>query len=323
MVRENRTWVHPNAIRRGEPRESGSYLHYFRHWQHFTLKMDDYRFIRWVASHNTNQNHEDPAADAAAKKLAEHGWESLDKDERETFANHQIKEIGAEALQEGFSLEGWARLEGGIGREQITAFAVTNDPGWKPQDFDDEYEKTFRKLRVSVRSSLEEHPGSIWVWGESMREIAREDDMMDDEDALYVQFYMLPEKLKALARDLSAQPVRPTLILEAEGLLFRDEVESALSELWHPSEYVMIFDHRHTAILNTIRFDLQTGLPETQRLDDVKVDYEDSLGAARDRSVQHLASVHLSQDAVTKGLRSLKHAIWLLAAVIMLTALFR
>lgn len=321
MVKDNRTWVHPNAIRRGEPGESGRYLHYFRHWEHFTLKMDDYRFVRWVASHNTNQHSEDPAFDSAAKKLSEQGWEALDKEERGVFAEHQMKQIGADTLQDGVSLEGWGRLEGGIGREEITVFAINNDPCWRPRDFDEDYEKTFRKLRVSVLSAQEEHPGSMWVWGKSMREISRDDDMMDNEDALYVEFYMLPDKLKTLARDVAAQPARPTLTLNAQGLLFRDEVDSALSELWHPREYVVIYDHHHRAILNSIRFDLQMGTAQPPLPDEVIDDV--GLAPVVDRPVQHTTPRRGNPEPVTTGLRGLKHAIWLLAAAIVLAALIR
>lgn len=319
MVKENRTWVHPNAIRRGEPNEAGHYLHYFRHWQHLDLKMDDYRFIRWVASHNTNQHPEDPAFDTVATKLSELGWEALDKDECEVFANHQMKEIGVDPLQEGFSLEGWGRLEGGIGRQEITAFAVANDPNWRPSDLDEEYEKTFRKLRVSVLSAQEEYPGSMWVWGKSMREISRDDDMMDEEDALYVQFYMLPDKLKALAQDVAAQPVRPTLTLNAQGLLFRDEVEAALSELWHPREYILIYDHAHRAILNSIRFDLQTGMVQAELPKDETND--DDIAPMIERSVQQSPLVQVAPQAVMESLRGVKHAIWILAAATVLAAL--
>lgn len=321
MVKDNRTWVHPNAIRRGDPGKSGRHLYYFRHWEHFTLKMDDYRFVRWVASHNTNQHSKDPAFDAAAKKLSEQGWEALDKEEREVFAEHQMKQIGADTLQNGVSLEGWGRLEGGIGREEITAFAINNDPRSRPRDFDEDYEKTFRKLRVSVLSAEEEHSGSMWVLGESMREISRDEDMMDNEDALYVQFYMLPDKLKTLAREVAAQPARPTLTLEAEGLLFRDEVDSALSELWHPREHIVIYNHVHPAILNSIRFDLQTGTVQPPLLDDVIDDV--GLAPVISRPVQHATPAVVIPEHVKKSLRGLKHAIWLLAAAIVLAALIR
>lgn len=318
---EDRTWVHPNAIRRGEPGESGRYLHYFRHWEHFTLRMDDYRFIRWVASHNTNQRPEDAAFDAAAEKLANEGWEALDKGEREVFADHQVKEIGADTLQEGVSLDGWGRLEGSIRREQFTAFAVANDPLWRPKDFDHDYQKTFTKMRVSVQSSQEENPGSMWVWGKSMREISTDDDMMDDEDALFVEFHMLPDKLRALARDVAAQPVKPTLTLHAQGLLFRDEVDAALSELWHPREYVVIYDHHHRSILNSIRFELQTGMVQAELSEDaIKHDVVRPLIGS---GAQHSAHVLGFPAAMMKGLRGLKHATWILAAAIMLAALIQ
>lgn len=319
MVKDNRTWVHPNAIRRGELQESGGYLHYFRHWQHFTLKMDHYRFVRWAASHTTNLFSEDPAFEAAADKLAEQGWDVLDDEERKVFSEYQMKKIEAAPLQDGVSLEGWGRLEGGIGREEITAFAVHNDPNWRPRDFDEDYEKTFSKLRVSVLSAQQEHPGHMWVW-RRQRDIG-EDDMMGDEDALCVEFYMLPDKLKALAREIAAQPIRPTLTLSAEGLLFRDEVEEALSEPWHQREYVVICDHHHRAILNSIRFDLHIGAAEPLLPDEGGED--DGLTPEIDRSVKHTHPNSVVLETVTKGLRGLKHAIWILAAAIVLAALIR
>ncbi|TIN20715.1 MAG: hypothetical protein E5Y51_01770 [Mesorhizobium sp.] len=146
-----------------------------------------------------------------------------------------------------------------------------------------------------------------------MREISRDDDMMDNEDALYVQFYMLPDKL-ILARDVAAQPARPTLTLNAQGLLFRDEVDSALSELWHPREYVVISDHHHRAILNSIRFDLQTGTVQPPLPDGVIDDV--GLAPVIDRPVQHATPAVVIPDPVTKGLRGLKHAVAASAATL-------
>jgi hypothetical protein len=312
MVKDNRVWVHPNAIRRGEPGESGRYLRYFRHWEHFTLIMDHYRFVRWTASHNTNQYPKDPAFEAAAEKLSEQGWDALDKEEREVFAEHHMKQIGADTLQEGVNLEGWGRLEGGIGRETITAFAVDDDPNSRPQNFDEDYVKTFSKLRVSVLSAEKEYPGSMWVWDKSMLDMSRDDDLIGDEDALYVQFYMLPDKLKAFARDVAIQPVRPTLTLNAQGLLFRDEVEAAFSEPWHSRELVMIYDHMHQAILNSIRFDLQTGAAQPALQDETT-----------DHPVQPATPALVIPEPILKGLHGLKRAIWLLAAAIVLAAIIR
>lgn len=320
MVKDNRTWVHPNAIRRGEPGKSGRYLHYFRRWQHFTVKMDDYRFIRWVASHNTYENPKDSAFDAVAKKLSEQGWEALNKEEREVFSQHQMKEIGADALPEGISLEGWGRLEGGIGRESITAFAVDNDPNWRPSEYDEDYEKTFRNIRISVLSAPEEHFGSMSVWDKSMLEISRADDMMGKDDALYVCFYMLPEKLKAFAHDVVTQQIRPTLTLNAQSLLFRDEVDSALSELWHPREYIMIYGHNHPAILNSIRFDLQTGAIRPPLADQI---IDEGIAALVEHSARPAATGMAIPEAFTKDLHGLKRALWLLAAAIVLAALIR
>jgi len=319
MVRDNRTWVHPNAIRRGEQYESGRYLHFFRHWHSFTLKMDDYRFTRWIASHNTNAKNDDPAFDAAAKKLSEQGWEALTKEEQETFAQNQIKDIGAQTPQDGVVLEGWGRLEGSLGEVRITAFAVDNDPNWRSRDFDDDYEKSFRKVRVTIASADKEHPGSLWIWGQSMREF-RGDDMPGDEDVLCAQFYMLPEKLKALAQEVAAQPVKPTLTLHAQGLTFQDEVEASLSEPWHPHEYVLIYDHHHQAILNSIRFDMQLGMapvPSTPEED------EDEIRPPEVRSPPTVpAAVPFPMD-VSKHLKGIKIALWILAAAIVLAAVIR
>ncbi|TIO30412.1 hypothetical protein [Mesorhizobium sp.] len=320
MVSDNRTWVHPNAIRRGEKYESGRYLHYFRHWHSFTMKMDDYRFIRWVASHNTNNRNDDPAFDTAAKKLSEQGWEALSREEQEAFAEHQVKYIGAETPQDGVILEGWGRLEGGLGEVTITAFAVDNDPHWRSSKFDDDYEKTFRKVRVTVLSAAEEHPGALWVWGESMREY-KDDDMMGDEDVLCAQFYMLPEKLKALAREVAAQPARPTLTLHAQGLTFQDEVEASLSEPWHPHEYVIIYDHHHQAILNSIRFEIQA--QSTPASPPPGTDDDAAVTSPQVRFAPTAPAAAPVSDAVAKNLRGVKYALWILAAAIMLAAVIR
>jgi hypothetical protein len=320
MVKDNRTWVHPNAIRRGEKYESGRYLHYFRHWHSFTMKMDDYRFARWFASHNTNNRNADPAFEAAAKKLSEQGWEALNKEEQESFAKHQEKEIGAETLQDGVTLEGWGRLGGGLGEVSITAFAVDNDPHWRSSEFDDDYERTFQKVRVTVLSAVEEHPGSLWIWGESMRAYS-EDDMSGEEEVLCAQFYMLPEKLKTLAGEVAAQPVKPTLTLHAQGLTFQDEVEASLSEPWHPHEYVMIYDHRHRAILNSICFEMQTGSTPTMPPPDT--DGEDDLRPPDGRLTPASPATSRIPESVANNLRGIKLALWVLAAAIVLAAIFR
>lgn len=321
MVKDNRTWVHPNAIRRGEKLDSGRYLHYYRHWERFTLKMDDYQFIRWVASHNANNHTDDSGFEAVAKKLSEQGWSALTQEEQQTFSEREIKAIGVDKLQEGVSFEGWARLEGGPGRETITSFAVENDPYRRSRDSDDSYEKTFTKVRVGILSAEDEHPGSMWVWGESMRRLGRGDDGMGGEDALYVQFYMLPEKLKSLARDVAAQPGKPTLTLHAQGLLFRDEVDAALSEPWHSRDYVMIYDHHHRVILNSIRFEIQTGAATSPS--PPGTDEGDTIRPPEARHTPAAPLAALIPDAVAKNLRGIKFAIWVLAAAIVVAVIIR
>jgi hypothetical protein len=332
MEKEKRTWVIPTNIRRGEPDENGRSLYYERRWRHFTLKMDDYRFTRWIASHDTNgsQNNgtsfdidsdgainwklseADKRFEDLAEKIHDNGWNTLTDNEKEEFNGRDLRDIAIAPIQDGISLEGWARFEGGVGKESITAFAVENDPEYHGSDFDENYERTFTKARVLILAAKEETPGSIFLWKEMMRPYSL--DWMPEEkgDVLYIQFHMLPDKLKTFSREVAAQPVRPTLTLHAQGLLFRDEVEDSLSESWHPSEYVIVYDHRHTAILNSIRFDIQTGAPQA-----VPADEDEDVAPVAAPPPEAVPSL---PDAVAKNLRGLKQAVWILAAAVVLAA---
>ncbi|MHA6642736.1 hypothetical protein ACX3P1_08630 [Mesorhizobium sp. A623] len=283
------------------------------------MTTDDYRFVRWLASHNTHRRIDDPEFDKAAQKLSEKGWEALSKDEQKLFDAAQMANIGAEAQPDGINLECWARLEGGIGDIKITSFAVDNDPNWGSSDFDETYEKTFTKLKVTILSSAEEHPGFLWVWSKSLRENSRDDDM-PDEDVLYAQFYMLPEKLKALARDIAAQPTKPTLTLHAEGLMFRDEVDESLSEPWHPREYVIIYDHHVPAVLNSIRFNIPSS-PAIVTPSETCGDIDASTPSGF--SPQSVPTSEPRSEPIDKHLKGLKYALWILAAAVILAALIR
>lgn len=316
MPRERLHWVHPNALRYSEQQASGRYLHYFRHWESFTLMLRDYRFTRWFASHSTNGRDEDPIFLAAAEKLSKEGWEALTKEEQEAFEQSQMRQILPEAMQDGIRFEGWGELEGGNGQEEIASVSVDNDPRWRSSRHDENYQKTFRRLRVSIGSAPEEHHGSMWVWGESMREFVRDDSMPTDQDVLFVQFYMLPEKLKALAREVTAQTVKPVLLLHAQGLMFRDEVAAALSENWHPREYVIIYDHHTPAILDSLSFDMMASTPPQ-----VADDEDDSLTVS---TVDPVRTPDVSKPAVAQyagQVKGLKYAIWGLAAAVILSAL--
>ncbi|WP_114217163.1 hypothetical protein [Ochrobactrum sp. 3-3] len=133
---------------------------------------------------------------------------------------------------------------------------------------------------------------------------------------------MLPEKLKTMADEVAAQPMRPTLILNAQGLLFRDEVEAALSEIWHPREYVMIYDHSTPAVLNSISLKLHMAprpAPPDEEETAIMAPLVDSPGT---QSVAPPKS-NMVASTVDKQLRGLKHAVWILAAAIVLAALIR
>lgn len=229
-------WVHPNALRHAEPQDSGRYLHYYRHWQGFTLTLRDYRLTRVFASHETNRLIDDPVFAAAADKLSRSGWETLSDDEKKTFDDAQLRQVTPVAMQNGYRIEGLGELEGGISRERITALTVEDAPGQQRKHEDGEYNRTFKRLLISIATTPEEVPGSMWVWDDDMRRTDRlADQLPADEDVLYAEFYMRPEKLEAIAQEIASLPNRPPLVLDVQGLMFRDEVERALSEIWHES----------------------------------------------------------------------------------------
>jgi hypothetical protein len=313
MAKETRRWVHPNAIARRSAGETGRQLYYFRHWERFTLTFEDYSFTRWFASHTIDEPSDDPEFDRAAEKLAKEGWAALNKEEQRIFEAQQLACIGVKH-PEGLNLEGWAKLEGGLGREEITSFSVEDDPSWR-RDKDAEYEKTFTRLRVAILSAAEEHHGSMWVWGESMREISTDEDMPDDEDVLYLQFYMSLPKLKALAEEVAIQPAKPVLLLHAQGLLFRDEVDAALSEPWHPRKYVMIYDYHVPVVLNSLRFRFSpSGQPAPEK--GTEIPFSLTAGAPKAE-----AKLSPRSNAIEAQVRGLKRAIWILAIAIVLAAL--
>lgn len=307
--------MHPNALRYGEPQESGRYLHYFRHWESFTLTLHDYRLTRVFASHTAHGLIDDPRFDAAADKLSNDGWETLSDDEKKAFEDAQLRKVTPVATPDGFVLEGWGELEGGTSRERITALAVEGAPGWGSKNEDGEYNKTFSRIRVSIVTAPEEVPGSMWVWDDEMQRSSRIADRIPaDEDVLYAHFYMLPEKLKAIADEIALLPTRPSLLLDAQGLMFRDEVESALSEIWHPCDYVIIHGRATPVILNRLNF-------ETVARVRAEVTVDDDWTVADEPEAPDAPSSMSEPKSIGNDLRALKHAVWLLAAAIVLAAI--
>lgn len=293
MSERNRKWVHPNAIL--YQAEGGDRpMHYFRHWEHFTLTFEDFHFVRTFSSLKSDMDLEDREFETVANEMSEQGFAALDKDEQDRFRWHHLSYVKPVEQPESIALHGWARFEGGIGRESVTAFTVADDPAWR-RNKGEAYERNFKRVKVAVLSHKEDQHGLMFIQGPEMRNISTDADD-PDEDFLYAQFHMALPKLKLLANEVSKLPRKPVLLMQAQGLLFRDEVEAALSEPWHPREYVMIYDHSTPVILNSLSFRmLNSPTPTT---------HEES-----------------SDGAVAKQVKGLKHALWMLATAVILAAL--
>lgn len=322
-------WLHPNALQYSD---SGKHHYYRRIWIRFELKMDNYRFTRWFASHNVGNWSDDPEFDAIAEKLSKQDWKALSDQEQETFAGHHAKQIGVKTRQDGLMLEGWGWLSGEVGPRMITALSVDDDPSRDGKELKDRYKKEFTRARVTIRSAEKESPGTMMVWGESERQFSPYDEMTGDEDYLSIEFYMLPEKLKALAHEVAAQPVKSTITLNGSAFMFYDEVKEWMDE-GNPSECVIVYDHINDAVLESISFEMNAatanGKPWKEDADEewesIAENDDNEGGAASDTStnLEPAAPFSLIPEAVVANLSGIKYALWMLAVAIVGAAILR
>lgn len=316
MSDRNRKWVHPNAISY-ETEGVDRPLHYFRHWEHFTLTFEDFHFRRAFSSQEIDMELEDREFERVATKMSEQGFAALDKEEQDKFRWHQLSYIKPVKEAESIALSGWARFEGGIGDERITSFTVANDPLARRRDKDLEYERTFHRVKVDVVSRSEDAHGSMFIQDQDMRTYGTDPDE-PDEDFLYAQFHMALPKLKLLANEVAKLPRKPVMVLRAQGLLFRDEVDFALSEVWHPRDYAMIYGHMTPVILKSLTFRLLDNPPAAADEDLTEL----QAAAASSWTAPAKKTTPASKaGAVAKQVKGLKHALWLLAAAVVLAAL--
>jgi hypothetical protein len=313
MDRDNKTWVHPNAISYESEGVKGR-LHYFRHWQRLVFTLEHYTITRQVSSQDAEVRiYDDLEFNRAAEKLGRGAFDALSEAEQDAFRFHQLKYVQKAAEPEFTLIEGWAHIDE---ENRIRAFSVKNG---RQDAAREDYDRKFRDAKISIRSHNEDHVGSLFLYTADLRKYGSHDDD-PDEDFLIVNFHVEASRLLRIVEDLASTPVKPPLKIYAQALLFQDEVEASLSEPWHPHEYCFIHDESAPAILNWLRYPLIRKVAEPGEAADAVTDIDLDASPVRKLLGSETKRSRSAGD-VAKQLRGIKRALWILAGAILLAAL--
>lgn len=231
-----------------------------------------------------------------------------------SVGSQEIVEVFHSTLQEG---DNTARY-----LEQVRPtenYTFTRMVGWATFDFDNPREilstpvkgaplgtreidcehaaRNFRAAKIIIRTSSEHSVGSTFVWD-------HERDPGDPEGPFLMIDVRVPvERMELIIEDLRRQDRMPVLQLGLRILAFQDEVEARLAENFHLQTFAFLHDSSAPTILSNITYPLLR--EHAASIDDLSSPLPDRAALAPE----------------PKSDRSIRNALWLLAAVILLAAL--
>ncbi|WP_062233671.1 hypothetical protein [Aureimonas sp. N4] len=297
--REVRTFVNPIAIRYDTP--DGHTFHYYREWHGLTLRIDDYRLTRSLASTERDFGAGHQEGDDEILKAAYADYAGMSADDRQRLEDIQRREIVLARNPDVRRLEGWGEI---VNKRTVQVFEAGRDG--KPQG---DYDRRFRRIHVNVRSfGGDDQVGSMFLWSGD-----RQDPVSDENEYLSVDIAVRAEVLEALERTIRETGAAPVLTMHLDALLYQTEVERSLAEPWHPQDYAMLRESYAGVSMSHLIWDVAERKASPEEEADVEVP----------RDARASPAPAAPQTDVARRIRGLATAVWGLAAAVVVAAILR
>lgn len=282
---------------------NGKKLHYFEHWHAIKIRLSDYDLIRAVGGFeqdfekNVFENYQDGD-----------DWRERTKDGFEKYNQLRFSKIKPAPKRTGYAITGLGQIE----RDEVVA-AYVRDPSRPTSDRESKnYEKSFRDVIVSILSVKDDDAdaGSVFVFEDDMG------DIRPGEDNLHVTLYMPMSELRALIADIRTSKTRPQLNVTALVSIYQSEVEAGLRDWHHPQTFLLPHQSHAPARLMQVRFtfDKVSSLETSDSPEPPK-------SANLTEPTVTVTPVH--QPPSTASLKSIKIALWIIAAASVLGVFIR
>ncbi|WP_009996976.1 hypothetical protein [Rhizobium sp. Kim5] len=271
---------------------TGKKLHYFEHWHTLKIVLSEYDLVRAVGG------FEQDFEKNIFSDFEGDEWQARTKEGFAAYNKLRFAQIKPAPGRTGYGITGLGQIE----RDRVVC-AFVRDPGRTPSDRDDTaYEKTFRDVIVNIVSVTNEDAdaGSLFLFKEDMG------DIRPGGDNLHLTLYMPADQLRDLIGEIRSSKVRPQLQVAALVAIYQSEVEAGLRD-WHHPQYFLLPDQSYApARLMQVRF----GFDKPGTLEDLDLPEPQSVR----ESVRAPEPAPVAPAQSTANLRSIKIALWIIAA---------
>ncbi|MEC5383616.1 hypothetical protein VSX64_22910 [Aurantimonas sp. C2-6-R+9] len=310
METERRKYLNPFAIERVD-----EYRHrYFRRWQMLTVTLDDYDMVRSFGSLRRDIGSGEPLskADEELIKSAYEDYGAFSLDERKRLDMIQLQGVSPSEMKSARRLTGTGRIEE---KRSIRAFSAEMPDG-RPQS---DYDRSFDRIDIGLRATNnQDHIGSLFVWTTDMPSWGRV-PRDRNEDYLTADIAVREDLLENLFSEIAECDPRPPLTINLEALLYQDEVEASLSELWHPQQFAMLHDKFAHVLLSHVGF----AVPNQAHAPEITTCGREANDALNGHVPPPTSPLSDPPNPLGKYLQRITIAIWVLAATVFIVTILR
>lgn len=304
--------VHPRLIENRWSKDKKPLYHYCG-WHHLSVELTDYSFVSRHQFLDTNFRYEKSTTEEDLWRRAFANYNGLSDDDKNQLLWQHLQDIETQKERHILSLIGVGKIEG-----SRNIRVVSLDTRDKIDTVN--YDKTFDAIRhVQIKEVDDDRVGVLMHWTEELRRL--DNDGGGTEDYLVAEIYVKRGSLRAVQREINRNSGDVPIRLDLRAYLFQDEVEAALAEPYHRQTYEMLHDQNASVILVS----LVVGSLLDKQNDTVQA--ENGLKAEQpNHLIAKTGSVEGSgvSDAVSKlskNLRGIKIALWIIAFVLALLLL--
>ncbi|MGX9991637.1 hypothetical protein ACS4RR_021140 [Rhizobium sp. Z1P35] len=280
---------------------TGKKLHYFEHWHTLKIILSEYDLVRAVGGFEQDFE-KNIFADFPGGE-----WQARTKEGFAAYNKLRFAQIKPAPGRTGYGIMGLGQIE----RDRVVC-AFVRDPSRTPSDRDDTaYEKTFRDVIVDIVSVMNggADGGSLFLFKDDMG------DLRPGGDNLHLTLYMAADQLRDLFGEIRSSKARPQLQVAALVAIYQSEVEAGLRDWHHPQNFLLPDQSYAPARLMQVRF----GFDKPATLEEP--DVQETQFVADTASAPEPAPDAPAQS--TANLKSIKIALWIIAAASVLGVFIR
>ncbi|MBO9170904.1 hypothetical protein [Rhizobium sp. L245/93] len=236
-------------------------------------------------------------------------WRERTKEGFAAYNKLRLSELKAAPRRSGYAISGTGQI-----RRDTIVCAYVHDPARTLYQSDDQnYEKSFQEISVSIESVVDEDAkaGSLYLLRNDISENRK------GEDTLNLTLYMPIAELKDLVAEIRSNEAKPPLHVAALISVYQSEVEASLRDWSHPQTFLPPEPHSNApARLMQVGFEFDEAMKKAVEKEVRDVDNPESAPS----SIATAASpTPTSQPPL--DLRSIKIALWVIAAATALRVL--